>query len=77
MKAVAIIPARYGSTRFSGKPLAMIGDKPMIQRVYEQVAQVKMIDEIWVAKSDGGRMLPLNRLEIVLKNILKVWTNLQ
>lgn len=52
MKAVAIIPARYGSTRFPGKPLAMIGDKPMIQHVYEQVAQVKMIDKIWVATDD-------------------------
>lgn len=52
MKAVAIIPARYGSTRFPGKPLAMIGDKPMIQHVYEQVAQVKALNEIWVATDD-------------------------
>ncbi|MDL2308542.1 3-deoxy-manno-octulosonate cytidylyltransferase [Bacteroidales bacterium OttesenSCG-928-B11] len=36
MKSLGIIPARYASTRFPGKPLALIGGKPMIQRVYEQ-----------------------------------------
>lgn len=36
MNTVGIIPARYGSTRFPGKPLALISGKPMIQRVYEQ-----------------------------------------
>ena len=50
MKIVAIIPARYGSTRFPGKPLAMIGDKTMIQRVYEQASQA--IEEVWVATDD-------------------------
>ena len=38
MEFVAIIPARYASTRFPGKPLAMLGGKPVIRRVYEQVA---------------------------------------
>lgn len=52
MRTVAIIPARWGSTRFPGKPLAMIGDKPMIQRVYEQVAKAALIDELWVATDD-------------------------
>jgi|WetSurSiteA1Bulk_404760.scaffolds.fasta_scaffold03812_9 3-deoxy-manno-octulosonate cytidylyltransferase (CMP-KDO synthetase) len=56
MKVIGIIPARYGSTRFPGKPLAMIGDKTMIQRVYEQVAQVKEIDEVWVA-TDNERIV--------------------
>ena len=37
MKFVAIIPARYASTRFPGKPLADMNGKYMIQRVYEQV----------------------------------------
>lgn len=37
---VAIIPARYGSTRFPGKPLAKIGDKSMIERVWERVGEV-------------------------------------
>ena len=38
MKFIGIIPARYASTRFPAKPLAMLGGKPVIQRVYEQVA---------------------------------------
>ena len=40
MNFLAIIPARYASTRFPGKPLARLGGKPVIQRVYEQVAGV-------------------------------------
>lgn len=50
MKFVAIIPARYASTRFPGKPLADMDGKPMIQRVYEQVK--KAIDDVWVATDD-------------------------
>lgn len=42
MKTVGMIPARYGSTRFPGKPLALIGGKPMIQRVYEQCLKSKL-----------------------------------
>lgn len=40
MKFIAIIPARYASTRFPAKPLALLGDKPIIQHVYERVSQV-------------------------------------
>ena len=40
MKFIGIIPARYSSTRFPGKPLAMLGGKTVIQRVYEQVKGV-------------------------------------
>ena len=40
LRFIAIIPARYASTRFPGKPLAMLGGKPVIQRVYEQVTGV-------------------------------------
>ena len=40
MKFIAIIPARYASTRFPAKPLAMLGGKRVIERVYEQVAGV-------------------------------------
>ena len=40
MRFIAIIPARYASTRFEGKPLAVLGGKPVIQRVYEQVSAV-------------------------------------
>lgn len=50
MKFIAIIPARYASTRFPGKPLADMAGKPMIQRVYEQVR--KTVDEVWVATDD-------------------------
>lgn len=52
MKVVAIIPARYGSTRFEGKPLAHILGKPMIQWVYEGVCQSKLIEEAIVATDD-------------------------
>ena len=52
MKIVAVIPARYGSTRFEGKPLADILGKPMIQRVYEGVCQSKLIEEVLVATDD-------------------------
>ncbi len=50
MKFIGIIPARYGSSRFPGKPLADMAGKPMIQRVYEQVK--KAIGEVWVATDD-------------------------
>ena len=49
MKFVAVIPARYGSSRFPGKPLAPILGKPMIQHVYERAKQSKLIDEVIVA----------------------------
>lgn len=47
MNFAVIIPARYQSTRFPGKPLAMIGTKPMIQWVYENA--VKAVPDVWVA----------------------------
>lgn len=50
MKFIGIIPARYQSSRFPGKPLAMIENKPMIQWVYENVA--KVVDGAWVATDD-------------------------
>ena len=50
MKFIGIIPARYASTRFPAKPLALLGGKPVIQRVYEQV--VKVLDEAVVATDD-------------------------
>ena len=51
MKFIAIIPARYASTRFPGKPLAMLGGKPVIQRVYEQAKAV--LGEAYVATDDN------------------------
>lgn len=50
MKYIGIIPARYASTRFPGKPLAMLGGKTVVQRVCEQVSQV--LDETYVATDD-------------------------
>ena len=50
LKFIAIIPARYGSTRFSGKPLATLAGKTVIERVYEQVS--KAIDNVIVATDD-------------------------
>lgn len=49
MKKVIIIPARYGSKRFEGKPLMKILNKPVIQHVYERCLKCKDIDEIYVA----------------------------
>ncbi|MEN8142530.1 MAG: 3-deoxy-manno-octulosonate cytidylyltransferase [Thermodesulfobacteriota bacterium] len=51
-KVVAIIPARYHSNRFEGKPLAMIMDKPMIQHVYERALAVDLLSEVAVATDD-------------------------
>ena len=50
MKIQAIIPARYASTRFPGKPLALLGGKEIVQRVYERAQEV--FDEVWVATDD-------------------------
>jgi 3-deoxy-manno-octulosonate cytidylyltransferase (CMP-KDO synthetase) len=52
MKVLAIIPARYASTRFPGKPLVDIAGKSMIQRVVENVQQCKSISQIVVATDD-------------------------
>ncbi len=51
-KTVAIIPARYGSTRFPGKPLVEIGGKPMIVRVWEQAVKVLGAESVCVATDD-------------------------
>ncbi len=50
MKFLAIIPARYASTRFPGKPLAKLGDKTVIERVYSQVS--KVFNSVIVATDD-------------------------
>lgn len=52
MKIIGIIPARYASTRFPGKPLADICGKPMIWWVYQQVKKVKELTEVYVATDD-------------------------
>jgi 3-deoxy-manno-octulosonate cytidylyltransferase (CMP-KDO synthetase) len=52
MGVVAIIPARYGSTRLPGKPLVEIGGKPMIQHVYENASKSRILDRVLVATDD-------------------------
>ncbi|MGD0756722.1 MAG: 3-deoxy-manno-octulosonate cytidylyltransferase [Bacteroidales bacterium] len=50
LQFAGIIPARYASSRFPGKPLVLIGNKTMIQRVYDQAC--KTLDMVWVATDD-------------------------
>ncbi len=52
MRTLGIIPARFASTRFEGKPLVLINGKTMIQRVYEQARQCKSLDRVVVATDD-------------------------
>ena len=52
MKVLGIIPARYASTRFPGKPLALIAGKPLIQHVVERCQQAKSLAEVIVATDD-------------------------
>lgn len=71
MKIVGIIPARYGSTRYPGKPLALLRGRPLIQWVWEQAGRVKMLDDLIVATDDrriletvkkiGGKALMTSR----------------
>jgi len=55
MKIIGIIPSRYDSTRFQGKPLALIGGKPMVEHVYKRVCQAKCLDDVFVA-TDNQRI---------------------
>ena len=52
MRIVGVIPARYESSRFQGKPLADICGKPMVWWVYQHASQVKYFDELYVATDD-------------------------
>ena len=52
MHIIAVIPARYQSSRFPGKPLAPILGKPMIQYVYERSSAACLVNEVWVATDD-------------------------
>ena len=53
MKIIGIIPSRYASTRFPGKPLAMINGKSMVQRVYEQTKKSKLLERVIIATDDS------------------------
>lgn len=71
MQTIGIIPARYDSVRFPGKPLVNIGGKTMIQRVYERASEAKELDLVVVATDDiriektvqdfGGRVVMTRR----------------
>jgi 3-deoxy-manno-octulosonate cytidylyltransferase (CMP-KDO synthetase) len=50
--AIGIIPARYASTRFPGKPLASLSGKPLLQHVYERAARASRLSAVWVATDD-------------------------
>ncbi len=52
MKIIGVIPARYESSRFPGKPLADICGKPMVWWVYRQCMKVQEMDEVYVATDD-------------------------
>jgi len=70
MKVLGIIPARYGSSRFPGKPLIDLNGKTMIQRVYEGTQKAQLISEVIVATDDqrildevtrfGGKVMMTN-----------------
>lgn len=60
MKIAGIIPSRYASSRFPGKPLTIIDNKPMIQHVYEQAKKADQLDDVIVATDDA-------RIESVVK----------
>jgi 3-deoxy-manno-octulosonate cytidylyltransferase (CMP-KDO synthetase) len=65
VKIIGVIPARFASTRFPGKPLALIAGKPLIQRVVEQCKKAKSLSEIIVATDDS-------RIADVAKNFCRV-----
>jgi len=70
MRILGVIPARYASVRFPGKPLVLIQGKTMIRRVYEQVLQAKMISEVVVATDDERILNEVNSFggRVVLTN---------
>lgn len=53
VKSIGIIPARFSSTRFPGKPLTLIGSQSMVERVYKQALKSKLLNEVIVATDDA------------------------
>lgn len=66
--SIAVIPSRFGSKRFHGKPLAMIAGKPLIQRVYEQACRARSIERVVVATDDDRIRMQVERFggEVVM-----------
>ncbi len=52
-RTAAVIPARYASTRFPGKPLALIAGRPMVEHVWRRCEAARAFDEVWVATDDA------------------------
>lgn len=72
MRIIGVIPARYGSSRFPGKPLMDICGKPMIWWVYQQVLSVKGLSDVIVATDDKRIVDVCNKLNI---NVILTSTN--
>ncbi|VVH64676.1 3-deoxy-manno-octulosonate cytidylyltransferase (EC, partial [uncultured Gammaproteobacteria bacterium] len=52
MKTIGVIPCRYQSSRFPGKPLAFIDGKPMMWHVYQRALESNILDEVYIATDD-------------------------
>ena len=52
-RIIAIIPARMGSSRFPGKPLASLCGRPMVEHVYRQTVACPLLDEVLIATCDA------------------------
>ena len=70
MKIIGIIPSRYQSSRFPGKPLAMINGRPMIWWVYNQAIMVKELDEVYVATDSQQIFDECRKYEITSSNMV-------
>ena len=70
MKILGIIPARYNSSRFPGKPLTNIAGKSMIQRVYQQAKKCELLSKVIVATDDNRIVSHVNNFkgEVMMKN---------
>ena len=68
MKVIGVIPARYGSSRFPGKPLQDICGKPMLWWVYHQALKVKGLQDVYVATDDGRieELCKKNNMNVVM-----------
>ena len=60
-KVIAVIPARWASSRFPGKPLALINGKPMVRWVFEQASKAKSVSEVIVATDDDRILETVNK----------------
>src|SRR6056300_1207570 len=62
MKVVGVIPCRYDSSRFPGKPLALINGKPMMWHVYQRCLESGILDEVYIATDDERIETEANKL---------------